>query len=274
MSLRSVLITGCSAGGIGSALAESFQKHNLQVFATARSLSKMSHLKKLPNVTLLALDVTSASDIAKAVESVKSKTGGTLDYLVNNSGAQYACPTLDVDITRAKAMFDVNFWGVLAVTQAFAPLLIAAKGTLVTIGSINAVLNVPWMSVYSASKSAVTMLAETLRLELAPFGVKVLTVVTGAIESKIMENGPQLKLPESSLYTKIEGIISDRVTGKEEIQRMTASDYAERVVQDILSGADGKVWRGQMASMVHLTSLIAPTFLVVCSHLTPFFHCS
>ncbi len=264
MPPKSVLITGCSIGGIGSALAESFQKRNLQVFATARSLSKMSHLENLPNVTLLALDVTSSSDITKAVELVKSKTGGTLDYLVNNSGAQYSCPTLDVDITEAKGMFDVNFWGVLAVTQAFAPLLIAAKGTLVTIGSINAVLNVPWMSVYGASKSAITMLAETLRLELAPFGVKVLTVVTGAVETKIMENGPGLKLPKDSLYTKIEGIISDRVSGKEEIRRMTATDYAERVVQDILGGAVGKVWRGQMASMVHLTSLIAPTSMIVC----------
>lgn len=111
MPLKSVLITGCSAGGIGSALLESFQERNLQVFATARSLSKMSHLSKLPNVILLTLDVTSPSDITTAVEYVKSKTAGSLDYIVNNSGVSYICPTLDVDIIDAKAMFDVNFWG-------------------------------------------------------------------------------------------------------------------------------------------------------------------
>lgn len=109
MALKSILIIGCSAGGIGSALAESFQKRNLQVFATACSLSKMAHLSKLPNVVLLTLDVTSSSDISEAVEYVKSNTGGSLDYLVNNSCVNYICPTLDVDVQDAKDMFDVNF---------------------------------------------------------------------------------------------------------------------------------------------------------------------
>ena len=145
MALKSVLITGCSAGGIGSALAEAFQKRNLHVFATARTPSKMSHLEKLPNVTLLTLDVTSASSIAAAVEAVRAKTGGKLDYLVNNSGRGFVMPTLDVNMEEAKRIFDVNFWAVLAVTQAFAPLLIAAQGTIVNISSLIGHLNVVWM---------------------------------------------------------------------------------------------------------------------------------
>jgi short-subunit dehydrogenase len=56
MAMKLVLITGCSAGGLGSSLAPSFQKHNLHIFATAHSLSKMSHLADLPNVTLLTLE--------------------------------------------------------------------------------------------------------------------------------------------------------------------------------------------------------------------------
>lgn len=146
MSPKSVLITGCSAGGIGFALAEEFQERGFQVFATARTRSKTSNIENLPNVTFIPLDVTDSSTISAAVEVVKAHTGGTLDYLVNNAGRNYFMPTLDVDIDEAKRMFDTNFWGALEVTQAFAPLVIAAKGTIVNICSISSHVNVPWMS--------------------------------------------------------------------------------------------------------------------------------
>lgn len=141
---KSVLITGCSSGGIGYALAQSFQRRNLVVFATTRDLSKMVGLKDLPNLHLLSLDVTDPYSIADAVEAVKQVTGGPLDYLVNNSGRGYWMPALDTDIEEGKRLFDVNFWGPLRVTQALSPLLVAAKGTVVNIGSINGYLNVPY----------------------------------------------------------------------------------------------------------------------------------
>lgn len=146
MASKSVLITGCSAGGIGFALAEEFQARGFHVFATARTRSKTSNIENLPNVTFIPLDVSNSSTISAAVEVVKAHTGGTLDYLVNNAGRVYFMPTLDVDIDEGKRLFDTNFWGALAVTQAFAPFLIAAKGTIVNICSISSHINVPWMS--------------------------------------------------------------------------------------------------------------------------------
>ncbi len=143
---QSVLITGCSAGGIGHSLALAFQKRGLMVFATARKLLSMTELGNLPNVHLLTLDVTSETSIASAVETVQAKTGGKLDFLVNNAGQTYYAPGLDTDITVAKEMFETNFWGVLRVTQAFAPLLVAAKGTLITIGSVLGYLHIPYTS--------------------------------------------------------------------------------------------------------------------------------
>ena len=145
MTLKSVLITGCSAGGIGFALVEAFQKRNLHVFATARDPSKMSQLDKIPNVTLLSLDPTSPASVQTAVETVRAQTGGTLDYLVNNAGQTTIMPTLDFDIETAKEMYDINVWGMVRVTQEFAPLLVAAKGTLVSIGSISTSVITPWM---------------------------------------------------------------------------------------------------------------------------------
>lgn len=144
-SKRSVLITGCSEGGIGHALVVEFCRRGLHVFATTRNIKKMATLASLPNVTLLALDVTSASSITAAVEAVKARTSGKLDYLVNNSGVQYVMPILDVDIKMAKQMYEVNIWGVLAVTQAFAPMVIEAKGCVINMASIAGCLYPPWM---------------------------------------------------------------------------------------------------------------------------------
>ena len=85
MAPKSVLITGCSEGGIGDALAKEFHRKGHRVFATARNLAKVQHLKKL-GLEILPLDVVNATSITQAVESVHALTGGTLDILVNNSG--------------------------------------------------------------------------------------------------------------------------------------------------------------------------------------------
>ena len=263
MAIKSVLITGCSHGGIGSSLADSFQKRGLHVFATARSLSKMAHLADLPNVTLLTLDVTSSSSIADAVKAVAAETGATLDYLVNNAGRNYMCPTLDVDIREAKATFDVNFWGVLSCIQAFAPLLIAAKGTVVNIGSFQSILNVPYSSIYSASKAAITIFDEVLRIELAVLGVQVVTVITGSVATNINATGSGFKLQPDSRYTEIEAAINDMAHGKDIPNQMSCQEYAEKVVGDVLGGARGKIWRGGSASVTRYLSPILPQSVMV-----------
>lgn len=145
MALKSVLITGCSAGGIGHALVHAFQKRNLHVFATARDTSKMSSLERLPNVTILSMDPTSAGSVQEAFETIRGRTEGKLNYLVNNAGQTVIMPTLDFDIEAAKEMFEINVWAVIRTTQVFAPLLIAAQGMIVNISSISAVVHTPYM---------------------------------------------------------------------------------------------------------------------------------
>ena len=161
-SKQSVLITGCSEGGIGYALAKEFQSRGLHVFATARTKSKMASLEDLPSVTLLSLDVTSTSSIAAAVQTVKLQTDGRLTYLVNNSGSQYLSPILDADIDMAKEMYEVNVWGVVAVTKAFAPLIVKEKGTVVNIASIAGCLNPPWMGKSTSLRPLTSQLYQIL----------------------------------------------------------------------------------------------------------------
>lgn len=121
---KSVLVTGCSEGAIGYALVEAFQKRGLRVFATARDPAKMQALTQLPNVILLTLDPTVQDSVEASMESVSETTGGKLDYLVNNAGQTIITPTLDFDVERAKAMYDINLWGAVRVMQVFAPLVI------------------------------------------------------------------------------------------------------------------------------------------------------
>jgi 1-acylglycerone phosphate reductase len=147
ISRKSVLITGCSANGIGAGLAEIFQEKGYHVFATLRDPAKISPtLAKAENVTILNLDVLSSGSIAAAVESVKQETGGKLDVLVNNSGGVLIAPGLDVNIDEGKKLFDLNFWAPMAMLQAFAPLLIEAKGCVVNNTSANSVTPFPMMS--------------------------------------------------------------------------------------------------------------------------------
>lgn len=97
-----MLITGCSAGGLGDALAQAFhQTGKTRVIATGRNLSKMAHFKKL-GIETLHLDVLSQASIDACVQDVSAKTNGVLDVLVNsnsNSGAGYHSPLSDVDPT-------------------------------------------------------------------------------------------------------------------------------------------------------------------------------
>ena len=145
MATQFALITGCSEGGIGSALALAFQERGIRVFATARDISKMSHLAKVPNVTLLKLEPTVQDSVQAVAERVKYATDGKLDYLINNAGQTIMMPTLDFDVERAKAMYDINVWGTIRVTQAFSAMVIAAKGNIINICSIATSVHTPWM---------------------------------------------------------------------------------------------------------------------------------
>ncbi|MCJ1312666.1 hypothetical protein MMC25_006342 [Agyrium rufum] len=208
----------------------------------------MSHLEVSPNVTLLKLDVLSAEDIAGAVEFVRIKTGGKLDYLVNNSGTGYTRPILDLDMKTAKYVFDVNVWAVVEITRAFVPLLIASKGSVVNISSVVAVTVTPYLGVYSASKAALTLLSETLRVELEPFGVSVITLMTGAVKSNQFANDPCPGLPDDSMYKPVEKQL-ESITDFDSFPRQTAAKYAKNVVSDVLGGETGKIWRGMGASV-------------------------
>jgi 1-acylglycerone phosphate reductase len=160
-SKRTVLITGCSEGGMGAALAIAFHEAGLHVYATARDLSKMTQLASL-GIETFVLDIQSDSSIANCISKLSSRN---LDILVNNAGASASMPISDLSLPEAKKIFDVNVWSQLAVTQAFLPLLLKSKGIIVNQTSVVSTTAVPFQSAYGASKAAMAMFSDSMRLE-------------------------------------------------------------------------------------------------------------
>lgn len=268
MPKKTILVTGCSAGGIGAAIAAALASppHEHHVFATARDPSKISaSLSSLPNVTVLPLDVCSPASISDAVKLVTESDHPTLDVLVNNAGAGYAAPVLDIDVERAQRLYDVNVWGPVRAIQAFAGLLIASRGRVINISSCGAVVNCPWISAYSSSKSALTTLSETLRLELAPLGVSVATIMVGTISSHFHDND-EFSLPAGSRYVSIEATIAGWASGELTPKGMSADAFAASIVGDIVgttAKAGGLVWKGVNAGSVKVLGHFAPQSIMV-----------
>lgn len=266
--VKSVLVTGCSDGGIGSSLALELQKRNLRVFAGVRNRIKAAALSPLPNVVILTLDVTSKHSIASAVETIREQTGGRgLDILINNAGGGVpTTPLAEADLDAGRRIFEVNFWGVLSIVQAFTPLLVQAQGTIVNIGSVGGIMHTPYMGLYDASKAAINMASETMRLELKPLGIQVITAMVGMVESKFHDNLDEPQLREDSLYKPAEKSIKMSSTpgaGLLQQYEMSQEKFSVNLVDDILAGKTGKVWRGGMASMSWFMSWLLPGWLLV-----------
>jgi len=179
-----ILVTGASTG-IGYATTLLLAK-NATVFAGVRSESDFNAMSALgPNVVPVYLEVTDRDSIARAKATIGEKTGGMLDALVNNAGIVVAAPLEIVEPEQFEKQFAVNVMGPLYVSQAFLPMLRAAKGRIVTIGSIAGKMALPYVGPYAASKFAVEALMDALRLEMLPFGVKVILVEPGAIKTPL-----------------------------------------------------------------------------------------
>ncbi len=180
---RSVLVTGASSG-IGRACALHLDALGFCVFGTVRKESDADELRQLSSgsVTPVMMDVTDPASIAAAAEQVGQAVGEAGLYgLVNNAGVGFMAPLEFVSLEDVRWMFDVNFFGVLAVAQAFLPLLRQARGRLVNVSSTASVFVMAFHGPYSAAKTALNALSDALRLELRPHGVSVSIAVYGNV---------------------------------------------------------------------------------------------
>ena len=253
ISKRTVLITGCSDGGLGAALAIAFHEAGLHVYATARNPSKMTQLKSL-GIETLTLDVLSDSSITACVSKLSQ-----LDILVNNAGAGYSMPMSDLSISEAKKLFDLNVWSYLAVTLAFLPLLLKSKGMIVNQTSAAGVAPVPFQSTYNASKAAMSMFSDTQRLELQPLGIRVVDLKTGGVKSNFFAKESvvtQVSLPKGSIYEPAKEVIEKTMRGERFEDQEDAQLWAGRVVKDLLrKQPPPNIWRGANAGLARIATI-------------------
>lgn len=177
-------------------------------------------------------------------------------------------PVLDINIEEAKRIFDTNFWGALNMIQAFAPLVIKANGSIVNVTSISGHVNVPYMGLYAASKRSLEIVSETLRLEMQPFDVTVLSVVTGAVDTLGNTYFAEFKLPESSIYAPIESTIASRAQGHDGVKRESRKEYAIKVVAEVARGIGGTMWCGSHAGGVKFGETFVPQSILVSAALS------
>lgn len=154
-------------------------------------------------------------------------------------------------------MFDVNVFATVNMVKAFAPLLIAAHGTIINIGSVLGHTPFPWSGYYNASKAAVNILTDQMRLELSPWRIKVILVVAGATRTKFWENLPaKPQLPEDSLYLAAREDVESVMSGADlERSAIDVDRFAKAVVKNaLLMNPKKHQWIGGGASNIWLAT--------------------
>jgi NAD(P)-dependent dehydrogenase (short-subunit alcohol dehydrogenase family) len=187
---RAVVITGASTG-IGRASALELDSRGFRVFAGVRREQDAQDLRaERPSLEPIHIDVTEATSITAARDRVAEAVGEAgVAGLVNNAGIAVPGPLEHLPIDELRRQLEVNLVGQVAVTQAFMPLLRAARGRIVNIGSIGGRVALPLLGPYAASKHAMEGITDSLRRELRPWGMHVSIVRPGPIATEIWERG-------------------------------------------------------------------------------------
>lgn len=180
-----VLVTGASTG-IGRACALHLDGLGFTVLAGVRKASDGDALRAAASARLRPVTVDVA-DEASIDALAKELQGAPLAGLVNNAGIGAGGPIEFLDLDEARRCFDVNVFGLLAMTKAMVPSLRAGRGRIVNMGSIGGRVATPFLSPYSASKYAVESITDALRLELKPWGIQVAVVEPGSIATPIWD---------------------------------------------------------------------------------------
>lgn len=198
--MKTVFITGASSG-IGKAIGEFLHGKGYDVYGTSRNPEKIGN-SLFP---LVALDVRDADSIQKAVAHIISLSG-RIDVLVNNAGVGITGPLEEIPAAEIRNNFETNLFGPIEVIKAVLPHMRAQNsGLIINITSIAGYMGLPFRSVYSASKGALELITEALRMEVKPFGIKVSNIAPGDFATNIAAGRFHAPVVKGSSYEKVYG---------------------------------------------------------------------
>ncbi|QEG37980.1 oxidoreductase [Bythopirellula goksoeyrii] len=194
------LVTGASSG-IGKAIAERLLADGMVVYGASRRVEMMADLKSLGAI-ILEMDITKEEDVARVIDQILSEHGG-VDVLVNNAGFGNFGAVEDTPMEDAKYQFEVNLFGLARMTKAVLPHMRAkARGKIVNISSMAGKMYMPLGAWYHGSKHALEGWSDCLRMETAPFGIQVIIIEPGVIETEFDDSmiGPMMKRSGNTAY--------------------------------------------------------------------------
>ncbi|MCP1997098.1 SDR family oxidoreductase [Flavobacterium sp. HSC-61S13] len=195
-----VLITGGSSG-IGKSVGEFLQTKGFIVFGTSRNPDKINN-SAFP---LVAMDVRDSASIKRGVEEVLKQTGH-IDILINNAGVGITGALEEIPTEEIVNNFSTNLFGPIEVMKAVLPSMRDQnKGLIINITSIAGYMGLPFRSVYSASKGALEIITEALRMEVKPFGIQITNVAPGDFATNIASGRYHAPLLENSPYKEVYG---------------------------------------------------------------------
>jgi NAD(P)-dependent dehydrogenase (short-subunit alcohol dehydrogenase family) len=243
---RTILITGCSSG-IGAAMAREFRQRGHRVFATARRRESLAALQA-EGIEVLELDVNDDDAIGRALDAV-GRDAGHLDVLVNNAGFSQVGAVVDLTREDLRRQYETNVIAPVIVTGRAVPLLraaVAANGSAVVanVGSIVGLFTTPFAAAYCSSKAALHSLTDALRMELAPFGIHVVSIQPGGVRSSFGAHAEAaLRLPADSIYRPVEAGVRARAQAGQQ-GALPAEDFVKPVVEALLTSPPPRVIRG------------------------------
>lgn len=196
--MKTVVITGASTG-IGRSAAQHLAAEGWQVFAGIRKAKDGEALVAANDrIKPILLDVTDPDQVEAAVETVRAALNGQkLAGLVNNAGIANMGPLALQPLDQFRAHFEVNVFGLLRASQAFAPLLgmdetlTGKPGRIINITSVGGRLASPFLGAYTATKHAVESMTDSLRRELVMFGIDAIAIGPGSVKTPIWDKAEQ-----------------------------------------------------------------------------------
>lgn len=200
---KTALVTGASSG-MGKAIAQNLINDGYQVYVAARHIEKMQDLEKL-GAKPLRMDVSIESEIKSAVDTILIETG-CVDVLVNNAGYGLYGPVEEISLDEARYQFEVNLFGAALLTQLLLPAMRAKKsGTIINITSMGGKIYSVLGAWYHATKHALEGWSDCLRLEVAQFGINVVIIEPGVIETGFGDAASQnlIKRSQGGTYEAI-----------------------------------------------------------------------
>ena len=200
--MKIILITGASSG-IGKAIGEFLHHKGFTVYGTSRNPERVVN-SVFP---LVALDVRDADSIAAAVARVIS-ISGRIDVVINNAGVGITGPLEEIPSAEIRNNFETNFFGPIEVMKAVLPQMREQKsGLIINVTSIAGYMGLPYRSVYSASKGALALITEALRMEVKPFGINISNVAPGDFATNIAAGRYHAPVVGNSAYQPTYGRI-------------------------------------------------------------------